>query len=172
MVTWSELGGKSIVFFYWYLGVTYPTVLLIAKSWFVVSFYLYFTVVSFDLSRSRPYTYPSSTFRWFTFTSKARPQTFTQIWSYINLSQAFYPMPDTAFVFIYFQAAEAYKDRARCFRCFELGHLARDCTSAWSSPRNVYRGIGILRRLLYFMAPMSPILHGLILADSAYGLVG
>ena len=117
MVTWSELGGKSIVFFYWYLGVTFPTVLLIAKSWFVVSFYLYFTVVSFDLSRSRPYTYPSSTFRWFTFTSKARPQTFTQIWSYINLSQAFYPMPDTAFVFIYFQAAERPAlDLAWCFR--------------------------------------------------------
>ena len=35
---------------------------------------------------------------------------------------------------------EAYMDRPRCFRCFLLGHRARDCTSTWSNPRNVYRG--------------------------------
>ena len=38
-------------------------------------------------------------------------------------------------------------DRARCHRCFKLGHRARDCTSAWSSPRNVYRGPGVLADL-------------------------
>ena len=49
---------------------------------------------------------------------------------------------------------EAYKDRTRCFRCFKLGHWARDCTSTWSSPRNVYRGTGLAPATI--TAPTSP----------------
>ena len=40
-------------------------------------------------------------------------------------------------------------DRARCFRCFNLGHRARDCTRSWSSPRNVYRGTGLVPSYSY-----------------------
>ena len=41
-------------------------------------------------------------------------------------------------------------DRARCFRCIKPGHWARDCTSAWSNPRNVYRGTRFSPGYSYF----------------------
>ena len=55
---------------------------------------------------------------------------------------------------LFLGSREAYIDRARCFKCFKLGHWARDCTSAWSSARNVYRGTGLAPATL--TAPTSP----------------
>ena len=127
---------------------------LIAKSWSVVSFYLYITAVSFYLSRSRPYTYPFSPFRGITLTSLARPQTFIEICSfkiYSFLSNAWYCLCFHLFA----GGREDYKDHARCFRRFELGHLARDCTSVWSSPRNVYRGTGFISGYAYVSNKLS-----------------
>ena len=62
-------------------------------------------------------------------------------------------------------------DRARCHRCFKLGHRARDCTSAWSSPRNVYRGPGLAPG--YFYSSNKPIQgmqpHQAVLNSEVFG---
>ena len=42
-----------------------------------------------------------------------------------------------------------------CFKCHKLGHLARECTASWDSPRSAYRGTTFTPGYSY-----SPYSHG------------